>query len=303
MGFLADVVKDARRAPMAVVRGGDFVAPLESQGAEDASAEAYAAPVSAPPSRHRTADPVFRPQPRSFAAAVAPPGVAVSAPVAPAMTASSVHAVPLQTVPADPVRDTADLPSERRALPEENHVPPEDLIRQGLGDRVAFVVAEIADPGRSLDAQAGAVGRIAPRSAPVVAELSPDAIFGADAMPPRGQAQRIPPVAPQAGVVKTAAMPHVPSATATPQAAPVHSQSDRPADSVPQHARVEASVPPQRPAPTALRPERPQPAPETPRVRIGRVDIVVLAPEPARPSEPNRTSASDLASRFYLRRL
>jgi hypothetical protein len=40
-----------------------------------------------------------------------------------------------------------------------------------------------------------------------------------------------------------------------------------------------------------------------PRVHIGRIDIVVLAPEPARHAQPSMTAPADLANRLYLRRL
>jgi hypothetical protein len=40
-----------------------------------------------------------------------------------------------------------------------------------------------------------------------------------------------------------------------------------------------------------------------PQVHIGHIDIVVLAPEPARPFQPAASASADLASRHYLRRL
>ncbi len=40
-----------------------------------------------------------------------------------------------------------------------------------------------------------------------------------------------------------------------------------------------------------------------PQVHIGHIDIVVLAPEPARPFQPASSASADLASRHYLRRL
>ncbi|MDP1896971.1 MAG: hypothetical protein Q8K43_03700 [Sulfurimicrobium sp.] len=40
-----------------------------------------------------------------------------------------------------------------------------------------------------------------------------------------------------------------------------------------------------------------------PQVHIGHIDIVVLAPEPARPIQPSVSASADLVSRHYLRRL
>ena len=40
-----------------------------------------------------------------------------------------------------------------------------------------------------------------------------------------------------------------------------------------------------------------------PQVHIGQIDIVVLAPEPARPFQPPVSASTDLANRHYLRRL
>lgn len=130
------------------------------------------------------------------------------------------------------------------------------------------------------------------------------------ALPRRTEEAGLQPVAPQyagAGDEAIAGAPasHAATGAASPQGVADDSPLAR------QEAAILGSVEsrPVTPAPAAIdlspvrRPGQSQGSAAGPQVHIGHIDIVVLAPEPARPLQQPLSAPADLASRHYLRRL
>lgn len=334
MGYLASIINEARRPPSAVTT----VAPLQVDGAmptgeTDDVAVAPTTATTQTPGVVRADQPVVTPD--------APPGEASAVPTATPMPPASQAAV-LQPSPAMALPDAqTQVPSlgqrEVDVLPPSAVVSPAAVMARGVpavaadpvqrSSRASVPVQASAGQNTTAPTQATAMRNssdvVADLSVPPAAVVQPSVTID-DSAPERGsvvvrgvveapgQALGGAPVADgQSQQGQVAFNPSLLGEQGVASVMPVSASLAKDEGNASVSAPVQANaVMVQTPAsageqgwatPSAT--PRAAAASSEPRVHIGRVDVVVMAPEPPRPTQQAVASSADLASRLYLRRL